>query len=243
MTEAEVFATLAATWPPAGQRPCGPITLQDGAGGGKRVSAALATGPCSAGAIDAAEQAMRHGHQQPLFLIRGALDAALDAALVERGYRLIDPVVAYAIAADALPPPPWMTTFAHWPPLAVAEAVWAEGGIDAARLAVMHRASGPRTALIARSHDRVTGAAFVAMQGQTAMLHALEVSPSQRKQGTGQNLLAAAAQWTREMGGHTLSLVVTTQNSAARALYEKCGMKPVAQYHYRQSEQGPGADA
>jgi GNAT superfamily N-acetyltransferase len=175
---------------------------------------------------------MRALGQNPLFLIRQG-DEALDHALAARGYQIKDPVIAYAIPASTLAAPPWMTTFPHWPPMAVAQDIWAAGHITAPRLAVMDRVQTPKTAILARSGDRAAGIAFVAMHGPTAMLHALEVNPSHRRQGSAQNILAAAAQWTLASGGLTLTLVVTAANTGARALYEKCGMTIIGQYHYR----------
>ena len=88
--------------------------------------------------------------------------------------------------------------------------------------------------LLARSNDRPTGVAYVACHDQTAMLHALEVSPTHRRQGSAQNLLSAAAHWAQAQGAVTLSLVVTEANQPARALYERMGMQPMGRYHYRQ---------
>ena len=65
------------------------------------------------------------------------------------------------------------------------------------------------------------------------MLHGLEVAGSQRRQGLGRNLLHAAANWAADQGASRLSLVVTRQNTAARALYARLGMQGVGQYHYR----------
>jgi GNAT superfamily N-acetyltransferase len=162
-------------------------------------------------------------------------DAALDAALATRGYRIIDPVIAYAAPVTAFPAPRHMTTFPHWPPLQMALDLWAEGGIGPERIAVMHRATGPKTALLSRANDRPTGAAYVALHNDTAMLHALEVSPARRRQGSAQNLLAAAALWAADHGAATLSLVVTEANTAARTLYHRMAMQPVGRYHYRQT--------
>ena len=168
-----------------------------------------------------------------LFLI-GAQDAALDMALAGRGYRIVDPVVAYACPAASLGPPPPMTSFPHWPPLAIARDLWAEGGIGPERVAVMDRAGGPKTAILARQSDRPAGVAFVALSGTTAMLHALEVTPARRRQGSAHHILQAAATWALDHGADTLSLVVTAANLPARALYASLGMQAVGTYHYRQ---------
>jgi GNAT superfamily N-acetyltransferase len=234
MTPEALAAVMEATWPPLRTYRAGPWTIRDGGGGGQRVTAATVAGDWHDADIPQAEADMRALGQTPLFLIRAG-DVALDSALDARGYRIHDPVVAYAVAAQDIPPPPLMTTFPHWPPLAIANALWAAGGIGPERLAVMHRAPGPKTAILARAGDRPAGIAFVAMAGTTAMLHALEVSPAHRRQGSAQNILAAAAAWTLAQGGDTLALVVTAANIAARNLYASRGMQGVGHYHYRQS--------
>lgn len=233
MTPDTLAQVMEATWPPLSAHRTGPWTIRDGAGGGKRVSAATADGDWDDADIPLAEGAMRALGQQPLFLIRQG-DDALDAALALRGYAIIDPVMAYTIAAADLPPPAPMTTFAHWPPLAIARTLWAEGDIGPERLAVMDRVQGPKTAILGRTGDRPAGVAFVALHGPIAMLHALEVSPRHRKQGSAQNILNAAAAWTRAHEGRTLALAVTVANLAARQLYASRGMQVVGHYHYRQ---------
>ncbi len=170
---------------------------------------------------------------QPLFMIRPQ-DSTLDDALAQRGYARIDPVVAYAIPTASVVPPPRITVFAHWPPLQITVELWAAGHIGPSRLAVMQRAAGPKTALLSRTAERPTGVAFVALHEGTAMLHALEVAPAHRRQGSAQNILRAAAHWAREHDADTLALVVTEANAAARALYASLGMQVVGQYHYRQ---------
>lgn len=231
MTPETLFPVMDATWPPARSWRHGPFLLRDGAGGGKRVSAASVVDDWSAADLAAAEAAMT----APLFLIRPQ-DGALDRALEARGYAKIDPVVAYAapVAVVAGDGPKWMTTFPHWPPMEIARSLWAEGGIGPARLAVMERVAGPKTAILGRSNDRAAGAAFVAVVGQVAMLHALEVAPDFRRQGSAHNILCRAASWAQEQGAETLSLVVTEANAPARGLYASHGMSVVGHYHYRQ---------
>lgn len=229
MTPDLLARVMEATWPPASQSRLGPFILRAGEGGGKRVSAASLDGAFSQADLDAVEAAMA----EPLMLIREG-DTALDAELDRRGWRVVDPVVAYAapveVLAANLPP---LAAFPHWPPLEIARSVWAEGGIGPARIAVMDRVAGPKAALLGRIDDRSAGAAFVACDGSEAMVHALEVRESHRRQGLGQNLLHAAANWAAAQGAARLSLVVTRQNAAARALYARLGMSVVGQYHYR----------
>jgi len=224
---------MEATWPAESRSALGPFTLRQGGGGGQRVSAATVEGGFTERDLDAAIAAM----PELLFAIhpdRGEADRALDAALEARGFRLHDPVVAYAAPVAALAGDlPFLTAFPHWPPLETVHAVWAEGGIGPARVQVMARAAGPHSAILGRSGDRPAGAAFVAIHDHIAMLHALEVRPSQRRQGVGGHLLRAAANWAADQGAQVLSLVVTRQNAAARALYARAGMAEAGRYHYR----------
>lgn len=229
MTPDLLAKVMEATWPAAAVQDLGPFRLRDGAGGGKRVSAATAEDEWGFDDLDAAEAAM----EQPLFAIRDG-DEQLDQALAFRGYQLIDPVVAYAApVAELAAETPFLTTFPHWPPLEAVRSIWAAGGIGPGRVAVMERVEGPKTIVLGRAEDRPAGAAFVALHGSEAMMHALEVRDSARRQGLGVQLLAAAAQWAQQQGASRFSLVVTEQNTAARALYARAGMAVVGRYHYR----------
>ena len=229
MTPELLAEVMEATWPPAGRESLGPFMLRDGAGGGKRVSAASLDGPITEADFDALEARMA----EPLMLVRAG-EEALDAALDARGWRIVDPVVVYAAPVAQLTAElPRLTAFPHWPPLEIARAIWAEDGIGPARIAVMDRVTGPKAALLGRIDDRSAGVAFVACHGREAMLHALEVRESHRRQGLGRRLLQATANWAATQGAHRLSLVVTRQNTAARALYARLGMEVVGNYHYR----------
>lgn len=238
MTPDRLAELAEATWPPQAVTQVGPWRLRDGRGGGQRVSAASLAGPWTAEDIPRAESAMRALGQVPLFAIRpqaGPQETALDDALAARGYGRHDPVVALAapVADLAATEAPFLTGFAHWPPLAVARQVWDDGGIGPARRAVMDRVTGPKTCILGRTGDRVSGAAFVARHGDAAMLHALEVVPALRRQGCGRNILRAAAAWARAEGAATLAVLVTERNLAARALYASLNLQVVGQYHYR----------
>ena len=234
MTPDALAAVAEATWPPFAVTRVGPWLLREGCGGGQRVSAASVAGAWAEGDIAQAEAGMRTLGQAPLFVIRDG-DGALDAALAARGFALHDPVVAYAapVAELAAEGPPFLTACAHWPPLQVARQIWAEGGIGPARVAVMDRVAGPKTCILGRTGDRAAGAAFTAIHGDVAMLHAVEVAPALRRQGCGHNMLRAAAGWARDHGAATLALLVTERNLAARALYASLNMQVVGQYHYR----------
>ncbi|MBI1418757.1 MAG: GNAT family N-acetyltransferase [Limimaricola sp.] len=235
MIEMDAFlAALEATWPSAG-RVRGPRwQVRIGQGGGSRVSAATAEGvlrPSDIGLVAAAQAALG---QPALWMIRPG-DEALDAALAARGYAVKDPVTAYAgnVAAMAATPPPPVTAFEVWPPLAVQAEIWGTGGIGPERLAVMTRVAGPKTTFLGRVDDRPAGTAFVAAAGDVAMVHALEVAPAFRRKGLARHLMAAAARWAAGQGATHLALAVTRANDGANALYTSLGMGPVGQYHYR----------
>ena len=215
----------------------GPWALRDGRGAGNRVSCASAEAEWTKADIAIAEQGMGALGQPNLFMIR-AQDAALDAHLADLSYRVVDPVVAYhaPVAAIARFAPEPLKTFAHWPPLAIACDVWAQGHIGPARLGVMDRVQGPHAAILARQNDRAAGAAFVARSGDWGIVHAVLTLPAFHRQGSAQNMLGAAALWAQEAGAVNFGLVVTKGNKAARGLYQKLGMTEIGEYHYRQRD-------
>ncbi len=230
----DLRGVMEATWPAARTQAVEPWLIREGQGGGQRVMATSPRPGWTVQDIPLAEAAMQ-ALGQPLIFVIYPGEEALDAALAAQGYRLVDPVVCYAakITDLALPPPDYMTTFPHWPPMAIAETLWQEGGIGPARVAVMARAKAPKVAILGRANDRAAGVAFVALHEGTAMLHALEVTPAQRRQGAANNILRAAVKWAQDNGAHSFSLVVTEANTAARALYTSLGLELVGQYHYR----------
>lgn len=232
---ARVFDAIDGTWPARRILPEGAFLLRDGDGGGKRVSAATARGPADEGDIDRAEAGMRALSQRPLFQLRAG-DEALDAALAARGYLTVDPSTVLTIDPARLTdqPIPRVTVFTLWEPLAIMTDTWARAGVGPARLRVMHRAKGPKTALLARHLDMPAGVAFMAIHDGVAMLHALEILPHQRRQGMAQWVMRAAAFWARDHGADTLAVICTQANGAANALYASLGFRPVGQYHYRQ---------
>ncbi|MBK1634979.1 GNAT family N-acetyltransferase [Rhodovulum adriaticum] len=234
MSLPDLFAGQEATWPPAATHRVGPWCIRDGQGGGKRVSAATATAPVTDADIAQAETAMAALDQDALFMVRPG-DEALDGLLALRGYRIVDPVMILAapVAPLAAMPPPPVTAFTVAAPLAILHEVWAENGIGPARLAVMDRVKGPKTALLARQNDRAAGAGFAAIHGTRCFVHALSVSPAHRRQGAAVNMMRAAAGWAQDHGAETLVVLVTEDNAAARALYASLGFANVGSYHYR----------
>lgn len=233
---ADWFAALDTTWPAARRRQFGPWTLREGLGGGQRVSAATLDTGDAPDSIDSAIAAMREIGQSPLFRIgQSPAEQALDRALDSRGFLRRDETVILAARCDAVAgePLPPMAAFAVFPPLHIQRVVWMEAGIGPDRLAVMDRACQPRTTLLGRHNDRIAGTAFLACAGETAMLHALEVPPSKRRQGVGHLLMRAAAHWAMAQQARDIAVAVTVANAAALGLYAGLGMAEVARYHYR----------
>ncbi len=230
---ARLLAVTEATWPAALTDVAGPWAIRTGLGGGKRVSAATTPVPVTGADIDLAEHEMQQRGQRPLFMIRDGNDD-LDSALAARGYEVIDRTLIYVIQAKALggalPP---LSGIRNWPALEICREIWAEGGIGPARIAVMERAVAPRTCLLGRVRDRPAGTAFVALDGDVAMIHAIETLARFRRQGVARNLLCHAANWTIEQGGTWLSLLTTGENLPSNALYRSLGMLEIGQYHYR----------
>jgi len=229
-----LLAVIDATWPTAATTTIGPATIRQGQGGGSRVSAATATSPVRAEERLAAEQAMRDLGQPALFMIRPG-DEQLDADLAAAGYQIKDETLLFAgpIAPLTETPPPPITCFEVWPPLACQTKIWAEGGIGPARLAVMDRATTPKTTVLGRTNDRPAATAYVGLAHQCAMIHALEVSARDRRKGLAAHVTRAAAIWGAREGALWLTLVTTKANKAAQALYTSMGLTVVGQYHYR----------
>lgn len=232
-TLAQLYDVIDGTWPAARLWRQGPWLLREGQGGGQRVSATTALAPVTGSDIDAAEEAMQAMGQSRLFQIRDG-QSEIDAALAGRGYAIVDPVHVYVapVAAIATERPPRVTAFCLWEPLAIQLEIWEASGIGPGRIAVMHRAAGPKGALLGRLNDHPAGVGFVAIHDGIAMVHALEVLPHQRKQGMGRYFLREAAFWAQAQGASHLSLVVTQANAPANALYSSLGMAVVGQYHY-----------
>ncbi|MDG3041541.1 GNAT family N-acetyltransferase [Roseicyclus marinus] len=234
---ADLMPVITATWPAAEARQVGPFMVQAGGGGGQRVSAARLADPATTDTteaeIDAAIAALEGFGQPPLFQVPGH-QTGLDARLAARGLTPRDTTHAMVMpCADLAAPPPPVTCFATWPPLAIQTEIWAAGGIGPARLAVMERVTGPRMSFFGRANDKPAGTAFVAIHHGIAMLHALEIAPAHRRKGLAAKMMRAAADWAKGEGADTMAVLVTGENRPAQGLYASLGFQAVGQYHYR----------
>lgn len=225
----QLYEVTEGTWPPAQVWDAGPWRLRDGAGGGKRVSAATANGAVTAADIQQACAQM----EPPLFMVRAGEDD-LDAALATAGLRVIDPVILYSLPIERLTdlPIPRVTAFEIWEPLAVMKEIWAAGGLGPARLDVMARAK-VKTGILSRWNEKPAGAAFAAMHDDICMVHAVEVLPHQRRQGVAQWMMRKAAFWGQRQGARHISVLCVAENAAANAMYRGLGFEDVGRYHYR----------
>lgn len=238
MNASEFFAAVPTTWPPAGVTRVGAFDVPMIDAGGNRVSAARLSDPQAKRAepadIDAALAHMAAQSRAPLFQVLDSqpdLATALDArGLIARDHTDILVTKAQSLAAV----PPAVTAFDIWPPLAIQTELWEAGGIDAARRAVMDRCGGPKTSLFGRTDDTPAGVAFVALHGDIAMLHALEIVPALRRRGLATHMMRAAAHWATQHGAKWISVLVTQQNHSAQGLYASLGLQPVGTYHYRE---------
>lgn len=230
----KLFEAQEATWPPASRQNVGPWCIREGRGGGKRVSATTAEGTVAENDISAAEAAMAALGQPLLFMVRPD-EAALDALLAARGYAVVDPVTVLSapVADIACEPPPPVSAFAVWEPLAIMEELWTENGIGPARRAVMARVKGPKTAVLGRQNDRAAGVAFAAIHREACFVHAVVVAETHCRKGTAINMMRAAALWAQDQGVSSLNVLVTEENRAARNLYASLNMVNVGHYFYR----------
>ncbi|MEM7733193.1 MAG: GNAT family N-acetyltransferase [Pseudomonadota bacterium] len=229
-----LYAAIDATWPAASMREMGPWLLRDGQGGGKRVSAATAARDVDEADVVAAEEAMG---QAPLFMILAGQEG-LDTLLAARGYEVVDPVNLYygSLEGMAEAPPPRARVFTIWPPLEIQKDIWTKGGIGPARVAVMHRAEGEKTAIFGRYENSPAGTAFVAIHEGIAMIHAVEVLTDHRKLGVGRMMTEHAVRWARGAEATHVAVLCTKANAGANALYASMGLEVVGEYHYRHLE-------
>lgn len=228
-----IFAALESTWPAVRSVETGAWVVREGGGGGSRVSCATSSDELAdLTTMEAAQAAL---HQPALVRVR-CDQPRLDARLNDAGYLARDATNIRLAPIERLTEelPPRVRVFTvDFPPLTVQREIWAEGGIGPERVAVMERANGPKAAILGRSSDRPAGAAFVAVDGDTAMLHALEIRPELRRQKAALYMMRGAAIWAQDQGARWMTVLVTQQNQAANALYEALEMDLMGHYLYR----------
>lgn len=75
------------------------------------------------------------------------------------------------------------------------------------------------------------------VEGCTGEVHALYVLPEAQRSGLGRALVAAATDWLRSTGRHTLAIWVLRDNTPARHFYEALGGQLVAEQDIQIGEQ------
>lgn len=234
IADAEIARVFETSWPAAEYAEAGGFRVGRGQGGGGRLSSARALGSdWDAPAIAEIADLQRGWGERPLFRVADG-DAALEQALAAEGFRHGSPtaVMAADCAVLARAARPRLSSFDIWPPLAIQSDIWAAGAIPESRQAAMRRVTLPHTALLGRVQDRAAGAAFVAVDGPVAMIHAIEVVPALRRQGVAGWLIGRAAEWAQAQGATRLALAVSRANSPACALYDRLGFAELGGYGY-----------
>ena len=235
MNARDLSEAFEATWPAAEYADAGGFRVGRGLGGGGRVSSARRIGAWTETDIDVAIAIQRGWNQPPMFRLDDD-DAQIIAALKARGFERTTPTAIMALPVAALTDldVPQVTAFSVWPPLAIQRDIWSAGNVGSGRQAVMDRVTGPRAALLGRIKDRAAGAGFVAVHGNVAMIHAIEVLPEWRRLGLAGWMMREAASWAGDNGALTLALAVSRANASAVALYEKQGFSETTGYAYYQ---------
>jgi len=220
----DLYDVTEATWPSASMSEKSGWVIKDGAGGGKRVCAAVQL--TKSADIQLAEAEMLELGQDKLFQIRTG-DNTLDKALALRGYELFDRVVLMVGKLTELE----QTADGQMEerPNSSMKEIWEQGGIGPARLAVMDRAKC--TKAYARIDDKAV--AYAAIHNNICMAHAVEVSQDHRRKGLGRKIMHQIAGWADQRGADYMAVITVTENTAARTLYQNLGLQEIGNYHYR----------
>lgn len=81
--------------------------------------------------------------------------------------------------------------------------------------------------LLSEENGSLTGCVFVERNGEHAYLGLLSVDPSLQRQGVGRRLVAAAEEFAREMGAHSMDLTVVNIRTELLVIYEKLGYRAI----------------
>lgn len=82
-----------------------------------------------------------------------------------------------------------------------------------------------RATFVAEDGDTLAGLVTVFLDGPNATLNQMWVDPASRRDGLGRRLVDAAIRWAYMRGARSSELWVTEDNSAAIALYLRCGFE------------------
>ncbi|MCI4664530.1 MAG: GNAT family N-acetyltransferase [Neomegalonema sp.] len=224
---------LETSWPPQHLETARGWRLRAAPGAGLRVNSALQVEaePDQRDALPLIEQFYhQHGGSAAILLSGSALSSIGDEnpELVEmmarRGYAL---AAACRLYQAPLTEPWWrpakkpLKILEVQAELAALDRLWLEGGVGPDKRAVMRRASALKPAIfLCRLEARLAGAAFVAVVGARAFVHALYVTPNCRQYGVGRALLSACAAHGAGLGAAWLAASVEEGAAASQALFE-----------------------
>ena len=230
---ARIGRVVSVTWPGAEEVDTGAFICRRGLNGGRRAGGATPTRDITAEDLPPAEDVMRGWGQRPMVAVRSD-QTELEQVLISAGYDDHDHSIYFVgPAADMAHPVPRATAFPVWEPLAIMRDLWAENDIPAERIAVMERATCPKTTILGRVDDQPGGCVYVGAHDGMAMVHSLMTIPALRRRGLARTLMHAVANWAVEQGCEEVGLLVGRENTGAHALYTSLGMQPVGSYHYR----------
>lgn len=168
----------------------------------------------------------------------------LDAQLARRGYRMTArtavqvadlataqaacPPIASGLAhaLDESPTPDWRAIYT------VVEDSPAEE-IDV-RLAIMDLVQAPSVYATVTLDGQPAAVGSAVVSGEWLGLFNIGVSPSLRRRGAAQAVMAALFDWGAAQGASRTYLQVMANNGAALALYARYGYKTLYHYHYRE---------
>ena len=83
-----------------------------------------------------------------------------------------------------------------------------------------------------RWDNHPAGAAYTGIFNAPAMVHALEILPSQRRKGVGVIAMRHATIWVHAQNAAYISVIRTKKNKATNALYTSLQMHLVGGYQY-----------
>lgn len=235
-------------WPPAEYEELDGWGLRASGGPTKRGNSVATLGAGPLLSLDeriARAEAFYRARQQPVIFQVGpaATPAGLDAALAERGYRLLgETVAAVADPSELLA----RIARSHETSLATSasEAWLAHAGHTSrfsAALEVFQATLarlGTRCRFVSARNARgaIVGTCFGIASEDRLGIYSMLVSPEARRKGVGKSLLRALAECALSERMRELYLLVEVENASARALYAQAGFQDLFRYHYRIQE-------
>jgi N-acetylglutamate synthase len=189
--------------------------------------------------IAASEALYRHHHQPAFFRLPTIIDPALDRRLMARGYEsegeslvLYGEIAGVAAAADpavqlsAEPSEEWFAAMARL-----------QGHSDRQSQTyrrVLEALAVPAAFALLTVDGAPAGLAYGAVCEGLLCYQSVVADRHRRRQGFARRIIASLAAWGREQGAEGVCLEVEATNLAARALYDRVGVKTeLYRYHYR----------